>query len=352
MPGTKTTIASLLLCSALGAQTVWLPLDEGNVWVYRASGAGGSAGYTVRVERSATFGSHTYYALVTDNQLVGAILVAAPPSATAVSPGAETGALWLRNAEDGRIMRWDEHTSSERIYLDTAARPGDTSESSVDPCNPTSTVVSREAKYSGPVGDFTYGLEIKYGPGGCADAGLETDILLPYVGLLSRTAQTFAGPRRYDLTYARLGTATVVSAPELSFGLSIDNQAPVANLMPPFDPRSAFPVIHARITLRNTTATPVKLQFASGQQYEMVLWNDQGKVVWRYSDGMAFTQAFQTVTVTKGEMAWTEAVRLAEVGQSGTGPLPAGRYVLECWLTTTEGRTFTASVPLTLSHVH
>ncbi len=352
MLGIRITIVSFLLCAALSAQTVWMPLDEGNLWIYRASGAAGAASYTVRVDRAATFGSRTYYSVVTEGQITGFI------SATPLSPGdtvlvSGNGPLWLRNSDDGRIMMWDERTSSERVWLDTAAKPGGTSESSVDPCNPTSTVVSREAKYSGPIGDFDYALQIRYGPGGCADAGLESDFLLPWVGLVSRTAQTFAGPRRYDLVYARLGTATVVSAPELTFSLTIDRPVYTANLMPPVVPDNAIPRLYARMTLRNTTATPVTLEFATGQQFEMVLWNDQGTPAWRWSDGRAFTQAFHNITVSKGEKVWTETIRLAAADAAGgMGPLPEGRYVLECWLTTTEGRTFTASVPLTLNHVH
>jgi hypothetical protein len=122
--------------------------------------------------------------------------------------------------------------------------------------------------------------------------------------------------------------------------------------MPPVVPDNAIPLIHARMMLRNTTATPVKLEFASGQQYEMVLWNDQGRQVWRWSDGRAFTQAFHAIAVSKGETVWTETVRLAPANSAGIAPLPEGRYVLECWLTTTEGRTFTASAPLTLNYVH
>lgn len=352
MPGIRTTIASFLVCAALSAQTVWMPLDEGNLWVYRASGAGASASYTVRVDRAATFGSRTYSSVVTEGQITGFI------SATPLSPsdtllGSGNNPLWLRNSEDGRIMMWDEKSSSERVYLDTAAEPGGTSESSVDPCNPTSTVVSREAKYSGPIGDFDYALQIRYGPGGCADAGIESDFLLPWVGLVSRTVQLIAGPRRYDLVYARLGAATVVSAPELSFSLTLDSPIYTANLMPPFVPDNALPRLYARMTLRNTTASPVKLEFATGQQYEMVLWNDEGKVVWHYSDGRVFTQNFHSITVSRGEKAWTETIRLAATDAAGgLGALPEGRYVLECWLTTTEGRTFTASAPLTLNHVH
>jgi len=355
MLGIRITIASFLVCAALSAQTVWMPLDEGNLWIYRASGAAGAASYTVRVDRTATFAGRTYYSVVTEGQITGFI------SATPLSPGdtvpvPANNPLWLRNSDDGRIMMWDERSSSERVYLDTAAEPGGTSESSVDPCNPTSTVVSRQAKYSGPIGDFDYALQIRYGPGGCADAGLETDFLLPWVGLVSRTAQTIVGPRRYDLVYARLGTATVVYAPELTFSLTLDRPVYTANLMPPVVPDNAIPRLYARMALRNTTATPVKLEFATGQMYEMVLWNDQGKQIWRWSEGKAFTQAFHAITVSRAERVWTETIRLAAgnfaENFAGIAPLPEGRYVLECWLTTTEGRTFTASVPLTLNHVH
>ncbi|MBE0657061.1 MAG: hypothetical protein IH602_05180 [Bryobacteraceae bacterium] len=350
MLGTKITTVSLLLCATLGAQTVWLPLQVGNTWIYRTSDAGASASYTVRVDRTATFDERTYYSVVTEGQTTG-LISATPLSPSDTVPVPAVSPLWLRNAEDGRIMMWDEQTSSERLYLDTAAEPGATSESSVDLCSPTSTVVSRAAEYSGPIGQFKCVLHIRYGPGTCADAGVETDYFLPWIGLVSRTTQTIAGSRRYDLVYARLGV-TVISAPELSFSLSLDRSTYTANLMPPIVPENAIPQVNARITLRNTTPDPLTFDFSNGQVYELVLWNDHGNVVWRYSDGRAFTHDFHSITVSKGERTWNETIRLAAMDAAGgMGPLPAGRYVLECWLTSTEGRTFTASAPLTLNHV-
>lgn len=328
MLGIRITTVSLLLCAALGAQTIWMPLEEGNVWVYRATGAGDIPALEVRVERTTQFASETW----------------------SLVRGFPQGPVWLRNA-DGRILMWDEQTSTARVWLDTAGEEGPTSPTGVDPCNAWSRIQSRNANYTGPIGEFNYALHVRYGFGGCADAGIDSDFLLPWIGIVSRTQQTIAGPRRYDLVYARLGV-TVISAPELSFSLSLDRSVYTANLMPPIVPENAIPRIHARITLRNTTPDPVKLEFASGQIYEMVLWNDQGKVVWRYSDGRAFTQAFHSITVARGERTWTETIRLTDSIWFNATPLPAGRYVLECWLTTTEGRTFTASAPLTLNHVH
>lgn len=330
MPGIRTTIASLLFCSALGAQTVWMPLERGNVWVYRTASPGTGPAIEVHVERVEEFGSRTY----------------------SLVEGIPEGDVWLRNADDGRFMMWDEMASVERVWLDTAAKEGETSPTGVGPCNPTSTVVSREAKYTGPLGEFNWALHIRYGKGGCTDAGVESDYLLPWIGIVSRTVQTIAGPRRYDLVYARLGTATVLSTPELSFSLSVDRHHLFANLMPPVTPQAAVPAVNVRMTLRNTTPTPLTLEFATGQEFEMVLWNEKGQQVWRWSDGKLFEQAFHEITFHKGERSFTETVRLGSGEQAAAQPLPAGRYVLECWITSTLGRTFTASVLLTLSHVY
>ena len=331
MPGTRTITASLLFCCALSAQTVWMPLDQGNVWVYRAASDRAvnraPATFEVRVEKTAEFATGTF----------------------ALVKGFPQGDVWLRNA-DGRLMMWDEKAGKELVWLDTAAKEGAVSDSGTDACSTTSMVESREAKYSGPLGDFTYALHIKYPPGKCMDAGLESDYLLPWVGIVSRTSLSLAGPRRFDLVYARLGTATVLSPPELAFSLSIDRHEFWANLMPPVDPRSAVPSLNARMVLRNTTGKPVTLRFASGQEFEMVLWNEKGEQVWHWSDGKAFTQAAHGLTLTRGDRVWAETIRLGDA-DSGR-PMPAGRYVLECWLTSTAGRTFTASVPLVLGHAH
>jgi hypothetical protein len=312
----------------MSAQTVWMPLDEGNVWVYRSSGNLGPSTFEVSVEKTAGFSAGTF----------------------ALLKGFPQGEVWLRNSEDGRLMIWDEKAGKERVWLDTAAREGAVSESATDFCTTSSIVDSRQAKYSGPLGSFNYALHIRYLPGKCMDAGLESDYLLPWVGIVSRTYQSIAGPRRYDLVYARLGTATVLSPPEAAFSISIDKHELWANLMPPIDPNSAVPALNARMVLRNTTGAPLTLDFTSGQEFEMVLWNEKGEQVWHWSDGRAFTAALHSISVRAGDRVWSETIRL---GDAATGrPLPAGRYVLESWLTSTMGRTFTASVPLVLAHAH
>jgi hypothetical protein len=185
----------------------------------------------------------------------------------------------------------------------------------VDPCNALSRVESREGKYSGPVGEFVNALRVRYTIAGCADAGVDSDVFLPYVGLVQRMVQTIAGPRAFELVYARLGEVAVITEPEVSFGVAVDRGAKAV-----------------RLTLRNTTGAPLKLEFGSGQTFDVVVRDEDGKDVWRWSDGRGFTQALRSETVS-GERVWV--VALPE--------LKAGRYSVEGWLTTMGEKRFAAS---------
>ena len=94
------------------------------------------------------------------------------------------------------------------------AAEGESYETSIDPCSRRATVESRTHRYEGPAGVFPWALRIVYPPGVCMDAGLTEEIFFPWTGLLRRTETTIAGPRTYDLIYARTGGVTVISQPE------------------------------------------------------------------------------------------------------------------------------------------
>ena len=51
--------------------------------------------------------------------------------------------------------------------------------------------------------------------------GVESDLFLPYVGLVQRMVQTIAGPRAYELVYARLGEIAVVTEPEVVYAVAV-----------------------------------------------------------------------------------------------------------------------------------
>lgn len=299
MPGTKTSILSLIFSAALFGQVpTYLPLQTGNVWIYR--GAAGS--FTVEAGVPATFDYKEFFPL------------RGLPS---------TPSVWLRNTPEGRIMMWDPAASREKVWLDTAAAESTDVPSAVDPCNPTSRIDSREAMSKGPLGPFINVLAVSYAPGSCADSGLISDHYAPNVGLLQRIQQSIAGPRTYSLVYARVGNA-VFSAPETAFSLAVSPD------------RGS---LQARISLRNTHEQPLELAFPSGQQFELVAYDETGRLVYQWSEDKRFIQALTRVSV-QGEKIWT-----AEIPADRLTP---GRYAIRVWLPTLDGDVFTASTLVTV----
>jgi hypothetical protein len=61
-------------------------------------------------------------------------------------------------------------------------------------------------------------------------------------------------------------------------------------------------------SVTNDSASPVTVQFSSGQQYDFIVRSsDTEGLVWRWSDGRAFAQALGSRTLAAGEMVtWTE----------------------------------------------
>lgn len=273
--------------------TEYFPLQAGNQWVYR----GGSATQTVVVGPAATFDGQSY-----------------------LSVEGFDGTQWLRPDPSGALYLYDPAANSERIFM-----AADGGVNNVEPCGQSGRVVSSDADYSGPIGTFKGVVEIRYDPGRCADAGIVRELYLPYVGLLQRTVTTIAGSRDYDLIYARVGGVLVVSGPETSLTLALDSPVYAAGAKP-----------LARIALRHTGASPLTLQFPSGQRYDVAVRNELGRTVYRWSDGVVFTQAAGTLQV-QGEQNWLVPLRLPD--------LPPGAYTAEAVLTTGPRITWAATVP-------
>ena len=304
MSGTKISIVSLLFAvsSLFAANVDYFPLQTGNQWVYAGTGRAGAQSRTTEVQQTVNRNGTAYL----------------------VYSGLE-GDVQLRTDENGSLYSWDEQKSNE-VLLAPFAKDDGVFQPSPNPCGQTGRIVSRNAKYKGPVGEFENALEIRYSPGACADAGVEREIYLPYVGLVQRTVTTFAGPRTFDLVYARMGGGiTVISAAEVSFSVSLD--------------RAAYTVgdrMLVRFTIRNTQAQPLRLHFQSGKVYDVAVINDKGERVYVWSADRIFTQALKDLDVV-GEKNFPVDVPLDK--------LAPGKYTLEAWLATATPPEWRASAP-------
>jgi len=325
MRGRRISIVSFALAWLMpAAHPDYFPLHVGNQWVYRAGGTRTDGILTLEITRTGQFAGRTYWLL----------------------HGLPQGDFWLRMDEDGNLWAYSPERNQEELWYAFQKPEGEEYRTAVPGSLSRAVVASRQSAYKGPIGEVNNALEIRYP--GVFQAGMERELFLPYIGMVHRK-QNVGGPATvtYDLIYSRTGGVTVLSAPELGFSLTLDRAIYYANLMPPIDPERAVPTMTARLTLRNTTGTPVELVWPSGQRYDFQIRNEKGEVLWRWSEGRAFILLFGVEPFT-GERNYTEVIRL---GDASGKPFPQGKYLMEGWLAT-QPRAYFASTPFEIRHVH
>jgi len=285
---TLSCITAGLLSAVLGAQD-YFPLTPGGVWIYKGGGTRASEPLVVEVTSTAEFNGVTY----------------------SVVRGLANTDLYLREDSDGNVFSYDAAAGVEKPWWSFQSPEGVEYASAVSCCGK-AVVTSTSMHYEGGIGTFDNSLEMRYP--GVFQVGIDRDVFLPDIGLISRSIAT-GGPSygSYELVYARVGTM-MLSVPEAGFSLAVGGTL-------------------ARLTLRVSGDEPVKLTFANAQIYDLVIRNDKGEVVYTWSDGKGFAQVITTQSFGKGEKNW--AVRLPD-------NLPAGTYSAEGYLTTTPSGQYTA----------
>jgi hypothetical protein len=313
-----------LRSAAIGPSGGYFPLAAGNSWTYAITGFAGQGSHTISVSGVEEIGGNLYYRL---------------------DGYADTPAL-VRALPDGTVVEYDRETRGERLWYDFRAAEGASWPAIVNTnCPATGVVRSRSGSVKVPAGEFARAFVVQYMGSNCADAGFEEEVFAAGVGLVRRTSQTIGGPRHFELISAQVGSSTI--APEgLSFSLSIDKPVYVADRMPPVDPNRLVPVMRANMKIRNTSDVPVVLQFNSGQKFDLVVRGESGAEVLRWSAGKVFTLAVESFRLAPGEQGFTAELPLAV---SEGVPLDPGAYTVEAWLTTTEGKLFSATVAFQMS---
>jgi hypothetical protein len=308
MRGTKTTILNALLLAAslpaFGADPDYFPLAVGNSWVYKVTQGRLPDVETIEVTGTMRFNGRDYYAV----KFFGRD-------------------AFLRMATDGTLYEYDSSAKKEKVWVAFGSDPGQAFTTEIDSCVKTGKIDSKAARYSGAIGNFTNALQVTFTQS-CADAGIQNQMFLPYVGLVQHVVD-IAGSRKYTLIYSRTGV-TEVSTPEIRFSLSLDSA------IYPVDPKGPAPEMIARFTLRNTTPDPIMLQFPSGQSYDLKIRNEKGEVVYAWSADKIFAQMFRTETFNPGERNYVVRVPLPS--------LPTGKYVVDAYLTTATPGSYAASV--------
>lgn len=297
--------AFLFSAAALAQEADYFPLQTGNQWIYKGSGSTGASTLVVEVTGTEAIGGKEYFSVT----------------------GFPGQTLLLRKNDAGTLVIYDREEKREKTWVAFGATVGEAFRTEVEPCTSTAVIRTRQGELKSPFGEFSNALQVGYQPS-CADAGLTSESFLPYVGLVQRTVTTIAGERKWDLIYTRLGGFSVFTGREVSFQAALDAKE--------YKPGDAMTV---RISLRATLAPPLQLTFPTGQDYDLVLQNEKGEQVYRWSLARSFPAVFRQFPLP-GEKNWALTVTVPEV--------PPGNYTAIASLAVT-GPPYEAAIPFAVT---
>ncbi|HEU0123680.1 MAG TPA: BsuPI-related putative proteinase inhibitor [Bryobacteraceae bacterium] len=286
------------------AQAQYFPLQVGNQWIYRVDEGPVKELRVAEVLRAETIDDKEYF----------------------VYRGISGDTAQLRLTDDNKLVQRNAD-GSEALWADFAASEGASYPTAFDRCTGRASVESRHATAEILDRAWTDGIKVNYGATTCADAGITSDLFLPGLGLAERVYNSFTGPRRYKLTYARVSNVAIVTSGEYNFRVNLSQKT-----------YASRQIINLRLTLENWTKEPLRLHFLSGQSFDFTIRDEAGNSVYTWSANKLFPAVVRDEIVT-GEKNWTATEEME---------LPAGEYVLEAWLTTDRKPVYKAQLPITV----
>jgi len=304
------TAALLLAATATMVPAAdFLPLEPNNEWVYRHAATGEK--FQVRVGSPVFLRDRLYYQL----------------------HGYTEQPLMVRHDDRGQLLAWDEENERDLLLISFEPFEQGRWNAHFRPCDQEGQTQEKRTVYDGPAGPVRDVLEIQYRIGSCADTGITGEQFAENIGMLRRVVTSFAGPKTFELAYARVGRTIIDAIPAGRFTVSAEQNQAAASI---------------RATLRlqtNPTSVTLPLTFPTSQEFDVVLKDEEGKVVWVWSDGKAFVQAVRTKLI-QGE--WSAAVDIPK--PPSTGQPRAAIYTIQAWLVTLGPLPqFAATVPVTIT---
>ena len=267
-----------------------LPLAPGNAWTYRDAVTGES--FNVQVGTQVLINDRLYHTL----------------------RGYVKELLLVRVNEYGNIVYWDEEKAQDVLLISFEAVPRAWWEAPKRECPQEGQTSGARRSHEGPAGRWD-ALDIQFRTSGCADIGDESEQFVENVGMVRRVVTSFAGPRTFDLVYARIGTQVISAGNVGSFKVTaLDSRSP------------GFWTVTLRIELPAGTA--IKVNFPSSQEYDARLRDSDGRILWSWSADKLFLQAQHARVIQGGVLA------VLEVPQPPAVPEGQHAYTIEAWVTT------------------
>ena len=284
--------AVLLMIGSTVYAADYFPLAIGNRWTYRDSVTGAS--FIVEAGATLVVNDHVYNTLT----------------------GFTPAQLLVRINEFGNLVYWDSQVEMDLLLSSFEIVPGASFIARQRECpEEEGQVQEKPVVHDGPAGPWT-ALEIRYVTFACADVGDQLEQYVDNIGMVRRVVETFAGPRTYDLVYARVGSQVIAAGEKGGASLTATVGRDAATW-------------EATLHIEQPDGRVLKLSFPSSQEYDFRLRDSHGAILWTWSADRVFSQVVHERDVN----GFTATV---------TVPFPAATsqgepvLTLEAWLTSAE----------------
>jgi len=287
-------VSILIVATAMSTYAAdFLPLAPGNHWSYQDAVTGQSFAIQVLATQYYLNG-HVYH----------------------VVKGYTPNPLLVRVNQYGNIVFWDQDRETDVMLISFEFARGAWFEAAARECPEMGQTQEDRVAHDGPAGAWE-ALEIKYRSFACADAGDLSEQFAENVGMVQRVVNTIAGPRKFNLTYAKLGTQTISAGSAGSFTVTAL-------------PGKETGTWTATLRIEQPAASDLKLNFPSGQEYDLSLRDSEGAILWTWSAGKLFAQELHSVPAH----GWSASITVPHPPALPEGPR---KFTLEAWMTTVAG---------------
>ena len=197
---------------------------------------------------------------------------------------------WLWVSNDGQRVYWINESGELNLLFDAEDPLGTEYSVSIDGCTDRAVLAEKSATTTTSAGIFNNALRLDF-LGDCYDAGLESAWFVPSIGLVKWTQDSILGSVEFELEHAKVGNMTLPN----QGGIELSAQFPSAPVF-----LNQQQTVEATITLINHSEETIRLDFTSGQTFEIYLYDDNDQLVTLWSKDRMFTQALHSIEIKPG----------------------------------------------------
>lgn len=241
------------------------------------------------------------------------------------------GPLWVStNPEDEEVYVWSEKKRRIQLLVDFNKGKGAFTDIDIEPCNIGEVqIASTSEEITIPAGTFSNAIRLDFQQS-CADGGVISAWFVKSAGFVKWSSSNISGVVTSEMVKGSIGKTIfpqglLVNAIFPEHITAIDMEPPVDKNRPPH-------TVNVNLTVTNNTGRDLVYKFSSGQSFEIMLINQEGEIVSRWSRGMAFTEALRLLTLRNGE-AWNFGGSI-ELSTDDGKDVSGGNYTLKIELKT------------------